>query len=236
MQENIFENKFLKLRHPFTCVIAGMTGAGKTILVRRLLKNWKCSIDLNEPINNNNNLNVLWVYGQDQELYKQKLENTNITYSEYLPKENDLKISNYKIIVIDDLMLELDKNENFSKLFTKLSHHLNISVVLIVQNFFHQSKHMRTISLNSQYIVLMKNLRDQNQIDLLGRQLFGQKWKSFRNIFDDATQRPYGYLLIDLKPDTPEKFRLKTRLTEEELPPSIQQKSKFSPIYYILHV
>ena len=28
--------------------------------------------------------------------------------------------------------------------------------------------------------------------------------------FDDATKRPYGYLLVDLKPTTPDSLRLRT--------------------------
>ena len=132
------------------------------------------------------------------------------------------------------MMLEMGRNEKMSHLFTKGSHHMNLSVFFIVQNFFHQSKYMRTISLNSQYIILLKNFRDQNQIEYLGKQLFKNKLKSFKDAFEDATSHPYGYILIDLKPDTPFKFRVRTRITSEELPPSIRAKTDFAPFYYIL--
>jgi hypothetical protein len=38
-----------------------------------------------------------------------------------------------------------------SELFTKGSHHRNISLVLITQNLFHQRPSVRDISLNSKY-------------------------------------------------------------------------------------
>jgi hypothetical protein len=66
------------------------------------------------------------------------------------------------LIILDDLI-----NDAYSKcvcdLFTKGSHHRNISVILITQNLFYQSKYCRGISLNAKYIVL-KNVRDMNQL------------------------------------------------------------------------
>ncbi len=37
------------------------------------------------------NLNVLWVYGQFQELYKQNIDNVNINYSDFLPNQDEYK-------------------------------------------------------------------------------------------------------------------------------------------------
>ena len=230
----IIELNYFKFRHPFTCICSGPTGSGKTILIRRLLNNWKNTI-LIEKNSLEEKLNVFWVYGQFQELYNYKLENVEITYSSFLPSSSELKNDNIDLVIVDDLMDEMSNNERMSKLFTKESHHLNLSVIFVVQNFFHQSKNMRNISLNSQYIILMNNVRDQNQIDFLGRQLFSDKIKAFRNAYKDAVSKVFGYLVIDLKPDTPNKYRLKTRLTTEELPPSILSKTTFSPYYYILY-
>jgi len=59
------------------------------------------------------------------------------------------------LFIIDDLL-----NEVFSgavcDLFTKSSHHRNLSVILIIQNFFHQAPHCRDISLNAKYMVALK--------------------------------------------------------------------------------
>ena len=200
-----------------------------------MLRNWQNAIWIDDlPFSNR--LNVLWVYGQYQELYNQQIDNVNVTYSEFLPDLKEVSKNGVKLIVIDDLMEEFSRNDKASYLFTRGSHHMNISVIFIVQNFFHQSKHMRTISLNSQYLILLSNFRDQNQIDFLGKQLFKDKSKSFRQAYLDATSKPFGYLLIDLKPDTPNKYRLRTQITEEELPPSMRSKAiSFAPLYYIIH-
>ena len=64
------------------------------------------------------------------------------------------------LIIIDDLLIEAYSVE-VCKLVTKVSHHRNISVILITQNLFHQGKHCRTISLNAKFILLLKNTRDE---------------------------------------------------------------------------
>ena len=66
--------------------------------------------------------------------------------------------------VLDDQMSEAGKVEESSNLFSKESHHRNITVVYIVQNVFHKGKVHRTFSLNSHYMVLFKNPRDEGQM------------------------------------------------------------------------
>ena len=55
-------------------------------------------------------------------------------------------------IIVDDLMDEA--NGQTDDLYTKYSHHLNISVFFIVQNLF--KKQLRTMSLNTHYLFLFK--------------------------------------------------------------------------------
>lgn len=64
-------------------------------------------------------------------------------------------------MVTDDLMSETD--DRVIKLFTKGSHHRNLSVTYILKILFGK-KAQRTISLNSYYILLSKNPRDAAQI------------------------------------------------------------------------
>jgi hypothetical protein len=61
------------------------------------------------------------------------------------------------LIILDDLMDETD--QRVASLFTKKSHHRNISVMYIVPNLFHRGKYHRTISLNAHYMVVFKNHR-----------------------------------------------------------------------------
>ena len=78
-----------------------------------------------------------------------------------------------------------------------------------MQNLFPKNKESRTISLNSQYIVVFKNPRDVSQMNTLAKQMYPGRVKFVQEAFADATSTPYGYILVDLKQDTPEDLRLR---------------------------
>ena len=115
--------------------------------------------------------------------------------------------SKHSLVILDDLLHET--NEIVTKLFTRLSHHTNTSVIYITQNLFHAGKETRTITLNAQYLVLFKNVRDKSQIAHLARQMYPGNARHMVEAYTDATGEPFTYLFIDLKPNTDEKHRLK---------------------------
>ena len=59
------------------------------------------------------------------------------------------------------------------------------------------------MSLNTQYLVLFKNTSDQLQVTTLSRQMFPHRSYQFMDQFNSATAKPFGYLVIDLKQNTP---------------------------------
>ena len=92
-----------------------------------------------------------------------------IEFCEGLPRPEDYSNDplSPKLVIIDDLMRESSSCDAIVDLFTKDSHHKNLSVILISQNLFHQGQ--RNISLNANYIVVFKNPRDRAQIRHLAR-------------------------------------------------------------------
>ena len=97
-------------------------------------------------------------------------------------------------------------------LFTKISHHRNLSVVYLTQNIFYKNKQSRMLSLNSHYLVLFKNARDASQVANLARQMYPGNSAFMIEAFKNATSAPYGYLLIDLKQETEDQLRLRNGL------------------------
>ena len=73
--------------------------------------------------------------------------------------------------MFDDQMIDASKDKRIVSLFTRGSHHRNLSVIYIVQNLFHQGKASGSKSLNH-YLVLFKNPRDKLQILTLAKQMY----------------------------------------------------------------
>ena len=142
-------------------------------------------------------------------------EKLGISFIEGMPDEKVLDPKVRNLVVVDDLLSETDAR--VTKLFTKGSHHRNTSVIFISQNLFDKNKENRTITLNAHYIVLFKSPRDARQVEHLARQMYPGNSKFMREAFTDATAEPYSYLLIDLKPITPEEMRLRTKIFPGEV-------------------
>ena len=111
-------------------------------------------------------------------------------------------------------MTEAKCDQRIADLFTKGSHHRNISIVYLTQNLFPQGKACRDIALNTQYLVLFNNPIDRQQVATLARRIYPSTSAIFMKRFEQATSRPYGYLVVDLKSSTPEQDRLHTDIFE----------------------
>ena len=109
-----------------------------------------------------------------------------------------------------------ETNDSVSNIFTKVSHHRNVSLMYLTQNLFYKSKQTRTMSLNAHYIVLFKIPRDAMQVSTLARQMYPGQNTFLVEAFKNATEKPFGYLLLNLKADTDEKYRIRTNIFPEE--------------------
>ena len=87
-------------QHPFTCIVAGPTGCGKTTFVARLLRNASAMIDPPPE-------RVTWYYSEWQKAYENLADIPNMRLEEGLPQsfDNDGKRG---LVVLDDLMAETD--------------------------------------------------------------------------------------------------------------------------------
>ena len=191
--------------HPFTAIVSGPTGCGKTQWTLRLLKHAQSMISPPPQ-------KILWCFGVYQKIFD---DVTGVEFHEGVPNLDSFDGRLRTLLILDDLMQETDSR--VTSIFTKISHHRNVSVVYLTQNLFYGSKQNRTISLNAQYFVLYKNARDANQVAYLARQMYPNKSKFMLEAFQDATKQPFTYLLVDLKPESDEQYRLRTNIFPGEI-------------------
>ena len=194
------------LHHPFSMVVSGCSGSGKTFFVMNLLKELKFEnnyspssliINSSENVEQWNDLRSFFpiIYFKD-----------NLNFD--VPKDS--------LIVVDDNMMEAVESDMVSKLFTRKVHHLNVSVVLITQNLFPQGKHGRNIRLNTMYFVIFKSPAFQSQIQHLSRSLFPHQPRFVSAAYKSATKDPYSYLFLSLHPRTNDNLRVGSGILSKE--------------------
>ena len=121
------------------------------------------------------------------------------------------------IVVIDDLFVEGAKNDELTNAFTRLAHHRGCTLIYITQNLFQQSRDSRTRALNTHYLIIMKNPRDQLQIEILSRQMHPHNSRFLTMAYRDATRDPFSYFLIDLRQETPNQIRVRKGIFPDDI-------------------
>jgi ABC-type dipeptide/oligopeptide/nickel transport system ATPase subunit len=156
----------LRFKHPFSCIIAGPSGSGKSSFCIKLLQNLESLFT--KPSSEGG---ILWCYGEKNAVHSiQFVSGNRIQFHERVLKNFENSESLLSLITLDDLLNEV-YSEEVCHFFTKGCHHRNICVILITQNLFQQERYCRAISLNAKYIVLIKNVGDKHQFSHLARQV-----------------------------------------------------------------
>ena len=202
----------VRFKTPANFYICGQSQSEKTSLVRSMLYNLE---ELFHPIPTQ----VIYCFGQAQKELNELIEiMPKIKLVEGFPDDLYDIVSGHtnSLVILDDLMCQCSNDQRMSDLFTRGSHHRGITVMYLTQNLFPPGKLSRTISLNSHYMILFKNPRDSLGISTLARQMYPHNTNFLLKSFQDATAKPYGYLLLDLHQLTPDNMRLRTNILHGE--------------------
>ena len=206
-----------RLCHPFSMLVSGTRGSGKTEFVKKLLRFQQEMI--HPPIEK-----VIWCYGKHQpKLYDDLMQlKTPVSYIKGFPNNlsSMLDLKTNSLVVLDDMM-DKCREGRIAELFFK-GRHDNMSVVYLTQDLFH--KDQRLISLNSDFMVIFKNPRDASQFTHLAKQVRPHNIKFLQHAYQDAVEKPYSYLFLDLHPTTPEEHRVRARIFPDQFPQYIYQE------------
>lgn len=191
---------------PFTLILSGATGSGKTRWLMRLLKHYT---ELIEP----SPKKILYCYSEMNdsvlELMRRGIETHN-----GIPDQTEIKMQPKPLLLIlDDLMLNVN-NDFLDLLFTRGSHNWNVSVIFVTQSLY--GRNIRTARANSHYLVLTRNPSGQLQVRTVGSQLFPKRLNYFMEAYNDATCKPFSYLVINMHPNTSEIERLTSKIFPDE--------------------
>lgn len=208
------ERSLLPFHSPATAMIVGPTMSGKTSLIYEILKHADGMFQTPPE-------RIVIAYTEYQPLFEEMEKNIDrLVLHQGLPSKEQIEDWSegvqHIVLVLDDMMMQVAKSEESLNLFCVTAHHRRISVFMLAQNLYMPGKFARTISLNCHYVILFRNVRDSRQVLTFGSQVFPLKLKYFKEAYDKATSKPFGYLVVDMSPSTDDNYRLRTRILPNE--------------------
>ena len=210
---------------PSNMLAVGPTSSGKTSWLKRLVENrqimfaevpkymilfykeWqKAYEDMEQRMNQDQNENRFFKFASIPSTVEEMKD-----ILEMLPKKAP------KLVVFDDYLDEV--GSVLKHFFTVLTHHYYCFTIFLCQNLFNAKNELRTLSINTQYMVLFNNPRDQSSISQLSKQVFPGKNFLLNEAYHLATNnRPYGYLLLDFHQRQNNLVRLRSHIFPHEYP------------------
>lgn len=218
------EYKMLRLQHPFSMIVSGPSQCGKSTFTCNLIRNIGRAVNAKFD-------RVEW-YNTEKAAFPNNLRGltVRVQFMSIIPEEFTNVGGKPLLIILDDMMNDVKAAMKICDLFTRGSHHRNISVILIMQNIFHQSRYSRDISLNAKYIVIFKNPRDKSQFNHLARQIYPDNPAELQRIYKEITQYGHGYLFIDLSQSVDDIFRFRTDIFAKDRTICYCDKNLLQPI------
>ncbi len=152
---------------------------------------------------------IVWLYKCWQPIYTiiQSTVRPKVEFMKGIPLgiENDIS---------DDLMSTTSKGPRITEIFYEgSSYHKKLSIVQISQNIYYGKDPAQWR--NCHYVVLFKNPNDLQFIMTFARQMNPLKEKEFMSIYEAATDKPHGHLLMDFKQANPVSDRLRLNVLDQ---------------------
>lgn len=208
-----------KIKLPKSFMFVGGSQSGKTYLTKEMLLQMDSVFDPKPE-------EIIFCYTAWQPCYDelQLVLKDTIKFRQDIPSKEELqgiynKNPAHRILVLDDkmsLLKDSAQGRDIGEIVCVLAHHCCLSTFILTQNLFH-SQLQRELSLNCQHLVIFRNSRSHQQIRILGSQIMPGQLEYFMQSYDKATSPKWGYMWIDLSPDTDPKYRLTTHILPNEL-------------------
>jgi len=223
----------LRIDTPARIILLGPSMCGKSSWLVNVLKNqehcFKQTFD-----------HIFFCNGVPQEKLEKDLTaffgSKNITFfKKYFPETEIesgtlFKGTHNPVIVIDDLASETSNSKTLSNLFTRISHHAPVTVILTTQVLFTRGGSMHDASRNASHFAIFRAPREGQGIRIMvclycftpfldsfnifcflfqARQMFPGNSKLMIDAYEKCIEEPYSCLVVDASPNCHHLFRLR---------------------------
>lgn len=187
---------------PLSAIVSGPSLSGKSTLVCDLIKNSERLFKSRKPFDF-----VAILYRSMQPLYqdlKATLSCPVVLYENSLPEEfyEHIKNASQPILLVDDGITPQNQ-EIVVDFFSRLGHHLGVSIILICQSLFDsKNQALRLCHRNTKLLIVFSCPRDQGSLRTLIYQMIPSKKKAttLLNEMEKIFEQAYAYVCFDFHP------------------------------------
>lgn len=200
-----------QLEWPFRLILSGASSCGKSTLLGQIILNRKDIIDQHVD-------KIIYCAKYQTSIPQSIRDDVTIplVFHEGVPTEELIRNENNEnvLICLDDLLECAFKSGVVSSLFTQ-GRNRSLSVILLIQNLFPRYPNARNISLNANYLIIFRNLRDSSSLIHLAKQVCPSNSKAFSEMFINNVNTPYSYLFMDFTPTCSDLLRYRQDIFSE---------------------
>ena len=200
MDDNSVEYTEFEWPFPYSAVIAGGSGCGKTVYLAQIIRNHNkmCQQSL---------AGVLYFYAIHQPVYEEMEQEFGelITFIQgspdpYFATHDPKELANH-LVIFDDLQKELSKSDLLELIYSRMSHHNRFAVITVLQTFFGQEKSIRAALKNAHYFIFFQCNRMAATLFHLQRQIVPQANSNFlTDAYAQCQKIPYSPMVLDMRP------------------------------------
>jgi len=199
----------IKLEVPLRMLVVGSSGCGKSTLVAKLISERDKYFE--KPFKK-----IIYCAKYETSVPALIKNDHILNFHAGCPTEEMLDNSEKEqiLFILDDLLESCFASDTVSSIFTQ-GRNRNISVILLSQNLFPPYPKSRNISLNANYIIVFRNLRDSSSISHLARQIFPENSKSFCELFIKNVSSAFSHLVFDFTTTNVDFLRYRENIVSE---------------------
>lgn len=182
-----------KLKWPARLCVYGPPATGKSTLLLKLLK-------LRDYIFEQPAGDAFYLYSKDQSGFDEYKKLPGVKFSQnYKDVDEWISPTMNQLIIVDDFVLDLEKNTEFASwitdLYVKRARHSSTTIIFATQNLF--AKNLRILRLSCSNLILFSSKTDSKTITVLASQIAPANSSFILSAYQDSVSKERGFLHID---------------------------------------
>jgi hypothetical protein len=122
----------------------------------------------------------------------------------------------YSLLIIDDSMLDAQIMKRAAEISIRDIHHTSSNLIVIVQRLYVNDANYRILFDQATHVILFKIVKGHFTLSRFVADIFPLKLRDyFWDSYNEATSKPFGYILVDITGNSPINACLYTNICDK---------------------